>query len=110
MSLKSAVTILVLASMLSTADFLRCYTCAGSYCTDTPTECPSGVDVCLKTATAIEGVYTKSCGHKSQCDVEIPLIKVKTYCCYTDLCNGAGTVGKNLLLLLVPLASIFVLS
>ncbi|KAL2079232.1 hypothetical protein ACEWY4_024976 [Coilia grayii] len=109
MSLKTAFTILVLASMLSTADFLKCYTCAGDHCTDSPVTCPAGADRCLKTSTAIEGAFTKTCGYKAQCDMEIPLIQVKTYCCDWDLCNGVGTVAKNLLLLLVPMASIFLL-
>ncbi|XP_031426661.1 CD59 glycoprotein-like [Clupea harengus] len=102
MSLKIA---LVLASVLSTADFLKCYNCAGDQCTDNPLTCPQGFDRCMISNTAVG--TAKACGSQALCNVAQQL---KVNCCEEDLCNGAGTIGKNLLLLLVPVASIFVLS
>ncbi|XP_063043308.1 ly-6/neurotoxin-like protein 1 [Engraulis encrasicolus] len=110
MSRKTALSIVILASLVSTADFLQCYVCAGDRCTDKPMSCPPLQDRCLKMETGKEGAFIKSCGLQAACDINIEAAGLKTLCCDTDLCNGAGTVGKNLLLLLVPLASIFVLS
>ncbi|XP_031440842.1 uncharacterized protein LOC116224629 isoform X2 [Clupea harengus] len=113
---------LVFVSVLSTADFLKCYNCAGEQCTDNPLTCLPGLDRCMKTDTPLGTV--KACGAQAACNVAQQL---KVDCCEGDLCNGpgtlekilqhlwpvksgAGTIGKNLLLLLVPVASIFVLS
>ena len=116
-------------------DFLKCYNCAGEQCTDNPSTCPSGfgLDRCIITSESaplhrhIKSIFftkklvlghlfllpdsplgtVKACGAQALCDVlQHPTVK----CCDKDLCNGAGTIGKNLLLLLVPVASIFVLS
>ncbi|XP_063043302.1 CD59B glycoprotein-like [Engraulis encrasicolus] len=104
--MSSLITMLLLASMLATADALQCYGCANEQCSTMT--CPPGTDSCLKAVQSSTGNVMKSCGLKAACNVEGA--GIKTYCCEGDLCNGAGTVGKNLLLLLVPLASIFVLS
>ncbi|XP_062372656.1 xenoxin-1-like [Sardina pilchardus] len=102
MSLKITLIMVILVSMLSITDSLKCYTCdAGSQCTET---CTPPADRCLK--MNIAGMITKSCTTKALCDVKTP----NTWCCEGDLCNGAGTIGKSFLLLLVPLASIFLLS
>ncbi|XP_063043299.1 CD59 glycoprotein-like [Engraulis encrasicolus] len=102
---KISLIVLLLATMMATADSLRCYLGAnGQY---DKTTCVAPYDTCIKAVREGKSVV-KSCTVKSVCDVELP--GTKHYCCDTDLCNGAGTVGKNLLLLLVPLASIFVLS
>ncbi|XP_063042410.1 CD59 glycoprotein-like [Engraulis encrasicolus] len=109
MSVKSSsLLILLLATMLATADALQCYVCGDAQCSTTSRmTCPLLMDSCLKTVHKT-GAVLKSCGLKAACDVPVP--DPKTYCCEGDLCNSAGPVGKNLLLLLVPLASIFVLS
>ncbi|XP_062372655.1 ly-6/neurotoxin-like protein 1 [Sardina pilchardus] len=105
MFLKITLIMVILVSMLSITDSLKCYTCAGSKCTEMT--CPPTADRCLKIETSEKGVFGKSCAPKAVCDVKGPF---KTWCCEGDLCNGAGTIGKSLLLLLVPLASIFLLS
>ncbi|XP_063063161.1 CD59 glycoprotein-like [Engraulis encrasicolus] len=108
MSVKMApLLILLLASMLATADALQCYSCTPCP-TPEVTNCSAAYDSCLKTVHEPTGIVAKSCGLKAACAVDIP--DMKSYCCEGDLCNGAEAIGKNLLLLLVPLASIFVLS
>ncbi|KAG5261079.1 hypothetical protein AALO_G00299790 [Alosa alosa] len=106
MSLKITLIMLTLASMLSTADFLKCHLCGGSQCSEIT--CPPGADRCIKMETPEKGVYGKTCATQQVCDAKTP--ELKKWCCEGDLCNGAGTIGKSLLLLLVPLASVFVLS
>ncbi|XP_063049866.1 ly-6/neurotoxin-like protein 1 [Engraulis encrasicolus] len=105
--MSSLIMMLLLATMLATADALQCHVCNRKDCFPSPITCPPGTDSCIK-AVHVTGAVLKACVPKTFCDEEEP--NMKRYCCDTDLCNGAGTVGKNLLLLLVPLASIFVLS
>ncbi|KAL2080483.1 hypothetical protein ACEWY4_024276 [Coilia grayii] len=108
MSVKISV-MLLLASMLATADALQCYACADLLCSTTSaTTCPAPADHCVKAVHDMTSIVLKSCGVANMCNSKEP--GLTTYCCKGNLCNSVGAVGKNLLLLLVPMASIFVLS
>ncbi|XP_063043298.1 CD59 glycoprotein-like [Engraulis encrasicolus] len=104
--------VMLLLAMLATTDALQCHSCLGCPTDKNMTNCSAPFDSCLKAEVLREGIVIvgKVCGMKTHCDVEPAVPDAKLYCCSEDMCNGAGPVGKNMLLLLVPLASIFVLS
>ncbi|XP_063043300.1 lymphocyte antigen 6C1-like [Engraulis encrasicolus] len=100
MSVKSSsLAMLVLASMLVTADALQCYVCSDKECSaSSPKTCSAKEDRCV-TRVLESGAVLKSCGTKAFCDVKIP--GSKTQCCVEDLCNDTRRAGK--------MASVFVL-
>ncbi|KAJ8378948.1 hypothetical protein AAFF_G00233130 [Aldrovandia affinis] len=89
----------------------KCFTCLSEDCTGT-TQCLGSENRCIKSSVSTGGhtMIVKGCASQSICagslNAQVGDIAVNLSCCQGDLCNNALRVGQNVLLLLVPLASI----
>ncbi|XP_048587878.1 threonine-rich protein-like [Nematostella vectensis] len=94
MKIIGLVALLMVCAMLDSASSLSCHSCAvGVDCTETPTTCDEGKDVCVTVNGTIDGSlnHFRGCAMNNQCSDCTQFMNAsdcKIACCNTDNCNA----------------------